>query len=369
MRILVSGGGTGGHVYPILSVLDALRERTKGEGDILYVGHQAGVEASLVPRAGIPFAPIAGGQVRGQAPWTLARNLVRIGKGYGQARALVRQFRPDVCFITGGWVTVPVALAAWRHGVPLVIYLPDITPGLAIRALQHLATRVAVTVPDSARHFPHKAVVTGYPVRRQVWDATREQARATLGLPQEEKVLLVFGGSRGARSINRALVAGLEDVLPLAHVVHITGTLDYEWVQDAAERLSGDGRSRYHVHAYLHDEMPLALAAADLVVCRAGASVLGELPARGLPAVLVPYPYAGRHQERNARYLADRGAAVVVEDERLSQDLVPTVRALLEDDARRSAMARAARALAVPDAAARLAAMLLEVAGAKQPEP
>lgn len=333
--------------------------------DVLYVGHERGVEATIVPRAGVPFATIAGGQVRGQAPWRLARNLWHLARGYRQARGLVAQFRPDVCFVTGGWVTVPVALAAWRARVPLVIYLPDITPGLAVRSLQRLARRVAVSVPEAATYFGDKAVVTGYPVRRALWETNREAAREALGLPVDARVLLVFGGSRGARSINRALVAGLPEVLSLAHVIHVTGSLDHGWVREAADALPEALRSRYRVHAYLHEEMPLALAAADLVVCRAGASVLGELPAVGVPAVLVPYPYAGRHQERNARYLAERGAAVIVDDERLSQELVPTVRALLADEARRARMAAASRALATPDAATRLVDILWRVAGSR----
>lgn len=340
-----------------------MAQAVEARAEILYVGHERGVEASLVPRAGIPFATISGGQVRGQAPWRLARNLWHLARGYRQARHLVVEFRPDVCFITGGWVTVPVALAARRAGVPLIIYLPDMTPGLAIRALQRLAARVAVTVPEAAAYFPGKAVVTGYPVRADVWSATREASREALGLPLDGRALLVFGGSRGARSINRAVVAGLGEFLRRAHVVHITGPLDYGWVLEAASTLEPGMRSRYHVHKYLHEEMPLALAAADLVISRAGASVLGEFPARGLPAVLVPYPYAGRHQEQNARYLAERGAAVVVDDARLSTDLVPTVNALLEDEARRARMAQAARALAVPDAASRIAGLLLEACG------
>ncbi len=361
MRILVSGGGTGGHVYPVLSVLDALTQIVEPI-EVVYVGHERGVEASLVSRAGLPFEPIAGGQVRGQTPWRLARNLGHIARGYRQARRLVQSFRPDVCFITGGWVTVPVALAARRGGVPLVIYLPDMTPGLAVRALKHLAARVAVTVPETAAHFPGKAVVTGYPVRRAVQEARREEGRRWLGIAPEENVVLVFGGSRGARSINRALTAGVERILPLAQVVHVTGSLDYPWVKRAAQALPPEAQARYHVYEYLHEEMPLALAAADLVVSRAGASVLGEFPARGLPAILVPYPHAGRHQEANARYLAQHGAAVIVDDERLSTDLVPTVVGLLNDRPRRREMAARARALAVPDAAARIAQVVVQVA-------
>ncbi len=364
IRVLMSGGGTGGHVYPALSVLDALRELVGEENiQILYVGHRRGVEATLVPRRGVPLRTIPGGQVRGQSPWTLTRNLVLEARGYVQARRIVREFQPHVGFITGGWVTVPVAVALRRAGVPFVIYLPDVSPGLAIRTLQRLAQSVTVTVEEAATYFPGKAVVTGYPVRKAVLEARRDQAREQLGLPQEDRVVLVFGGSRGARSINRAVVAHAQALLSLAHVVHMTGSLDYGWVSAAARELPSDLRARYHVYEYLHEEMPLALAAADVVVSRAGASVLGEFPARGLPAVLVPYPHAGRHQERNARYLVDRGAAVLVDDEHLGRDLVPTLRGLLEDEVRRRRMADAARSAFRANGARNIACELLRWGG------
>lgn len=369
-------------MYPALTVLATLRRtlepragnRTAGGTaangaggpsflEALYVGHSGGVEAGLVSRAGVPFQTIAGGQVRGQAPWRLARNLVNLGRGYRQASRIVRSFRPDVCLVTGGWVSVPVALAVRRAGVPLVVYLPDITPGLAVRGLRRVATRVAVTVPEAATHFPGKAVVTGYPVREEVIRAERDASRQQLGLPPAEPVVLVFGGSRGARSINRAVVDGIRDILALAHVVHITGFLDHAWVQEARSALPASLQRRYQAHAYLHEEMPAALAAADLVISRAGASVLGEFPARGLPAVLVPYPHAGRHQEHNARYLTAHGAAVMVADDALKGELVPVVVGLLRDEASRARMARAAASLAQPQAAERLAGVLRALAG------
>lgn len=352
-------------MYPLLSVWEALQEISREEGipvEGMYVGHERGVERELTARAGVPFQGIAAAQVRGQAPWLWPRSAWQIARGYRQARQLIATWRPDVCFVTGGWVTVPVVLAARTARVPVLIYLPDVEPGLAIRVLHRWAAKVAVTVPEAAAYFPGKAVVTGYPVRRAVVAAERDAARARLNLPRDATVLLVFGGSRGARSINKAVVASLEPLLKQAYIVHITGFLDYDWVAAAREALPEPLRDRYLVFAYLHDEMPMALAAADLVVSRAGASVLGEFPARGLPAVLVPYPHAGRHQERNARYLADRGAAVLIPDERLPELLVPTVTALLTDAARRSAMAAAARALHQEGAARRIAAELVVLA-------
>ncbi len=360
----MSGGGTGGHVYPALSVYRAMKEQAQQRGEsleVLYVGHANGVEAELVARTGLPFVPIQSGQIRGQAPWKVAMNGLRVGQGILQARGIMKAFAPDVVFITGGWVTAPVALAARWARVPVLIYLPDVTPGLAIRRLQRLAARVAVTVPEAADYFPGKAVVTGYPVREDVLRAERARARGRWQVPAREPLVLVFGGSRGARSINRALTAGVSELLQEAQVLHITGHLDYDWVQEARRALPQSLQARYHVYRYLHEEMPDALAAADVVVSRAGASVLGEFPARGLPAVLVPYPHAGRHQEHNARYLAERGAAVIVDDEALEGVLIPTLTELLRDQSRRQRMANAARRLFRPDGAKNIADALRQL--------
>jgi UDP-N-acetylglucosamine--N-acetylmuramyl-(pentapeptide) pyrophosphoryl-undecaprenol N-acetylglucosamine transferase len=213
-------------------------------------------------------------------------------------------------------------------------------------------------------------VVTGYPVRAELLTAHKDTARATLNLRPDLSVLLVFGGSRGAHSINQALLAALPQLLPICQVVHISGQLDWPAVGEtgtriAAEAAAKDGRTdlRYHPYPYLHDEMVSALAAADLVVARAGASVLGEFPAVGLPSILVPYPYAGQHQDANAAYLADRGAALVVPDGELVSRLAPAILGLFTEPERLDAMAAATRALARPEAAAAIAQELRQLAG------
>jgi UDP-N-acetylglucosamine--N-acetylmuramyl-(pentapeptide) pyrophosphoryl-undecaprenol N-acetylglucosamine transferase len=321
----------------------------------------------LAERAGIPFSPVETGQIRGQAPWHILRNLARMMRGARQCAALLREYRPDVALITGGYVTVPVAWAAWRAHVPLVIYLPDLTPGLAVRLTAWLATQVAVSFPEVGRYFGRKAVVTGYPVRPELLQIDKNTARLTLGLAPDLPVLLVFGGSRGARSINRALLDVLPDLLPRCQVVHISGQLDWPQVSQAVAALPAPLEERYHAFAYLHEEMVQALAAADLVVARAGASTLGEFPAAGLASILVPYPYAGQHQDANAAYLAEHSAALVLEDGRLSTDLGPTILGLLNDPARLAALGCAAAALARPDAALNIARELERLAGRKGP--
>jgi len=303
------------------------------------------------------------GQIRGRAPWIVARNLARMGQGAAQCAALLREFRPDVVFVTGGYVAAPVAWAAWRQRIPVLIYLPDLTPGLAIRVVSRLAARVAVSFPEVTPYFPGKAVVTGYPVRPELLTIDRASARAALQLREDRPTLLVFGGSRGARSINQAVVAGLPTLLAHCQIVHISGSLDWEWVSRAAAELPETLQRWYHPDSYLHEEMVQALAAADLVVARAGASVLGEFPAVGLPSILVPYPFAGQHQDANAAYLADRGAAVVVADSDLPGRLSSVVVELLGAPERLAEMRQAARALARPDAAISIARELRELAG------
>ena len=326
------------------------------ELETLFVGSAGGVEEGLVKRAGLPFAAIAAGGLHGLAPWAAARNAVKLAQGTWQAWRVVRAFRPDALLLTGGYVGVPVALAAWLGRVPSLVYLPDVEPALSVRAMARLARRVAVTAPVSRRHFPPgKVAVTGYPVRPELQGMDRQAARQALGLDADGLVLLVFGGSRGARSINRALAANLEPLLALCQVVHISGALDAEEAQARRAALPETLRMRYHLYAYLHEEMGYALAAADLAVSRAGASTLGEFPLFGLPAVLVPYPYAWRYQKVNADYLVAQGCACRLDDDKLATDLLPLLRELLSDRERLMEMGRRARALARPDAAERLA--------------
>ena len=352
MRIWIAGGGTGGHVYPGLAVVQAL---AADEFDVLYVGGEGGVEGRLAERAGLRFVGIPAGGVHGLAPWRAAQNFIKLMRGWWAAYRLGRQERPAALFATGGYASVPVALAAWMLRSPILVYLPDIEPGLAVRVIARLAARVAVTVDDSHAYFPaRKVVTTGYPVRAEFHELDRAGARAALGLALDEPALLVMGGSRGARSINQALSGVLEQILELTQVVHVSGELDWPWVAERRDGLVAELKSRYHAFPYLH-EMGAAMAAADLTVCRAGASTLGELPFFGLPALLVPYPHAWRYQRVNAEWLAERGAALQVDDERLSEELLPTVRRLFADRATLAEMAERMAALACPEAAARLA--------------
>lgn len=366
MRFIASGGGTAGHVYPALAVLEVLTALkpagsllpTLGKADLLWIGSRGGIEEDVVQHAGLEFRGLAAGGLRGIGTAAAVRNASRIVGSIGSARSILSRFEPDAVLVTGGYACVSVALAARMQKVPVLLYLPDVVPGLAVRLLSHLADRVAVTMEESRRYLGHKQlVVTGYPVRSAMFAFTQEQARQVLGLNQELPTVLVFGGSRGARSINRALVAGLTQLLPVCQVLHISGQLDADWVADAAKSLPQALGERYHPYAYLH-EMPSALVAADLAVSRAGAAVLGEFPAAGLPAVLVPYPYSGQHQQPNAAAMARHGAAQVLCDADLPLEFVPTVLHLLGNSRELAEMGAAARALARPEAAKAIAEQL-----------
>ncbi len=317
-------------------------------------------------RAEIPLATIEAGPVAGVAPWKAVPNGLRMIWGTWQAERIMAQFEPDVAFMTGGYVNVPVALAARRRRVPALVFLPDVEPGAAIRFVSRFCTRIACTSEASRVYFPaDKTVVTGYPVRQSI-RAARELSRlaalARFDLEPGRPTLFVFGGSRGARSINRALLAGLPELLNSFQVIHVSGHLDWGVVEEHGRRLAPELRPFYRPYAYLHDEMGAAFRAADLVVARAGASMLGECPAFGLPAVLVPYPHAWRYQKVNADFLADRGAAVRLDDERLPAELIPTIRTLLDDKAQLARMAAAAANLDVPDAASQLAEVVVNLA-------
>jgi UDP-N-acetylglucosamine--N-acetylmuramyl-(pentapeptide) pyrophosphoryl-undecaprenol N-acetylglucosamine transferase len=349
-------------VYPALAAAQALQV-VAPDAALTWVGTENGMEAQLVVRAGLPFIGIPAGGLHGVALLNAVRNGWQLTRGTFAALRHLRRERPDAILTTGGYVSGPVAVAAaWRR-VPMVVYLPDIEPAQSVKAVARLAKRVGVTVEDSRAFLPaEKVVVTGYPLGERITRWNRASGREALGLPHGSLVLLVFGGSRGARSINQALLGQLPALTEVADVLHVSGELDWLDVSTARKALPEHIKVRYHLHAYLHEEMGAAMAAADLVICRAGASILGEFPYFGLPSILVPYPHAWRYQKVNAAWLANRGAAVVIEDAALPEQIAPTVRALLHDTPRREAMAAAARALARPDAAQRLAELLVQVA-------
>jgi UDP-N-acetylglucosamine--N-acetylmuramyl-(pentapeptide) pyrophosphoryl-undecaprenol N-acetylglucosamine transferase len=364
-------------VYPALTVVAAIQKRIPdhaddlsfrgaerreisdsaeisrfARNDNLYLGRANSVEERLAQRAQIPFRSIQSGQVRGMAPWVVTRSLWRMFRSIGDVRALIQDFKPDAIFVTGGYVSAPVIWAGAAEKIPSVIYLPDLEPGWAIRATSRWATRVAVSFNQVEKHFPRgKAVTTGYPVRAEFFHTNKIKSRQRFHLDPHARTIAIFGGSSGAHHINEAAVANLVELTKIAQVVLLTGRNDEAWMNEEVTRKSSELRARVRVYGYLEEDLAHALAAADVVIARAGAATLGEFPALSLPAILVPGPYAGLHQERNADFLVERGAALKVADAALRDELIPTVRKLFDAPDQINKMSDAMRALAQPRAA------------------
>jgi undecaprenyldiphospho-muramoylpentapeptide beta-N-acetylglucosaminyltransferase len=359
--LLICAGGTGGGVYPALAVYNALMS-INADVETLWVGGEGGMEYDLVKQANIPYRAIPAAGVHGVDMRKLPRNLTLLARGVLASRHILREFRPNVLFFTGGYVAVPMAFAG--QSIPTLLYVPDIEPGLALRVLARFADRIAVTTPETQNFYNKEVSPIGYPIRQELRNWDRKKARRALKITSQHPVVLIFGGSKGAHSLNKAVRTFLPELLDEAEVIHITGALDWDEVEQFSKELNTKLSARYHCFPYLHD-MGKALAAADLVVSRAGASSLGELPYFGIPAVVVPYPHAWRYQKVNADYLAKNGAAVVLDDDKLNDDLLPTIMELLKNKGKREGMQEAMQRLARPKAAQVIASQLMELAGEK----
>lgn len=327
------------------------------------------MEAELVQRAGLKYESIPAAGVHGVGPRALPGNTFKLLKGLQASWRILKNFHPDVLLFTGGYVAIPMALAARLPGLGFrrprsLVYIPDIEPGLALKTLLRFADHAALTVEETRAFLPADlpATSTGYPLRSDLkrWD--RDRATRVLGLSSELPVLLVMGGSKGARSINQALLRSLPRLLETMEVIHLSGQLDWQEVEQESRKLPAGLAGRYHPYPYLHEEIGAALSAANLVVSRAGASCLGEYPFFGLPAILVPYPYAWRYQHVNAEYLVKHGAAVVLPDEQLGEKLLNLVSNLMQDQRRRQAMSEAMLSLSQPQAAGAIAGILSKLA-------
>lgn len=359
--VAIAAGGTAGHINPALALAEELRDRGH---EVRFYGTPGRLESKLVPQQGYPFEGLDVVGFNRSRPWTLLTSALGIVRN---TRRLVGEFtqedRPAVAVGFGAYVEVPLGRAAAKLGIPLVLHEQNSVPGLANKMLARHAHTLALTYPVARQAFEGRlgaqtrVCQTGNPVRRQILAPTREEARSKLGIPLDATVLLVFGGSLGALHINQVVAAlkdrilGCEDL----YVVHGTGARDYE-EELGLLSLTAEQAKRWRVLKYI-DDMGSALAAADLVLSRAGASSIAEIAARNVPSLLVPYPLAtANHQAVNARYLVDAGGAVLVEDDRLDDPTFPeTLLGLLGDAPRRAQMRAALEGLGSAEAARRLA--------------
>ncbi|MFJ4184164.1 UDP-N-acetylglucosamine--N-acetylmuramyl-(pentapeptide) pyrophosphoryl-undecaprenol N-acetylglucosamine transferase [Kitasatospora sp. NPDC089509] len=376
VRLAVAGGGTGGHTYPALTTITAVREQLAEHGialEVTWYGTKAGLEAKVAAQHGIGFRPLAAGKVRRSLkPAALARtalDLLKVPYGIAQAAASLARHRPHVVLSTGGYVAVPVGLAAALTRRRLVMHEQITTLGLANRLLARVATDVALSHPSSLTGLPararRRATVTGNPIRPVLLTGDAARARERHGLEDALPTVYVTGGAQGAAQINRLLAAVLPELLEHCQILHQTGPDHLTTARTRASALPPALAARYHPVGYVAERLEDVYAAADLVIARSGAGTLAELTALAKPAVLIPLvPTAGHEQQRGAETLADAGAAVaLVADQATEARLLDAVLPLLKDPARRAEMAARSASLGKPDAARRLAALVINRAG------
>jgi UDP-N-acetylglucosamine--N-acetylmuramyl-(pentapeptide) pyrophosphoryl-undecaprenol N-acetylglucosamine transferase len=401
--IVFTGGGTAGHVFPALAVLDELASTWRGR--VVWIGSTSGMERDILSRRGIPYYGIPAGKLRRYLALANFFDPFRTLAGFFASLAILRKERPRLVFSKGGYVTVAPLAAARLLGIPALTHESDLRPGLATRINARWSRNVLVSFPESAGLLEPamrpKALHTGNPVRRDLLSGDPQRGRALFGCPPGRLLLLVLGGSRGSAFLNQAVTAGLAQLTAACFVVHQMGAAHFRQpagptgTEDGSGGIPADPAYRageptrqpgeptrqpgapecrasapaYHQVGFLEEELPHLLAAADLVLCRAGANTLWELAALGKPAVLVPLSGQSSRgdQIENARYFAERGAALMVtEEEAGGGRLVEAVLRLAADATARAEMGRRARELGRPEAAARIAELVLE-AGALEP--
>jgi UDP-N-acetylglucosamine--N-acetylmuramyl-(pentapeptide) pyrophosphoryl-undecaprenol N-acetylglucosamine transferase len=365
MKIILSGGGTGGHIYPALTIADTIRS-LEPDAEIRFVGTRHGLEKDLVPRAGYPIDFIDVQGFKRSLSLDTLRSVYKLGKGLWEAKGVLDRFQPDLVIGTGGYVCGPICFWSAMKKIPVCVQEQNALPGVTNKILSHFVERIFLGYSEADKYFKGKArkIFTGNPIRPAILRRKKKEGLQAFGLDEDKMTVLVTGGSLGAASINKAMLqvekrlSGRVDV----QVLHATGKNNYDHYMEAVQEAGGFA-DNIHIEPYLYD-MPLALAAADLAVFRAGAIGLAELTARGIPSILIPYPYAtANHQEFNARSLEAVGAAEVILDRELTGDaLQEKIEDLLVHKDRLYRMQKAARKAGRPKAAQEIARQALSLA-------
>lgn len=350
MRVIIAGGGTGGHLFPGIALAEALKER--GVRDILFVGTEKGIEAKVVPREGYRIEFIRSSGIVGKSIFKKAKGFFDIFLSIKDSLKMLRRFSPDIVIGVGGYASFGPVFVSKLMGVPTLILEQNSIPGFANRLLSRFADAVCITYHESFNFFPSsKTVLTGNPVRRRILHGSREGAYRLFGLSPQKTTIFIFGGSSGASSINKAMISSLPYLVELKDTIqflHQTGDKDYEAVRDAYRKYEMSGTVAPFIY-----QMAEAYAVSDIVISRAGATTLAEITALGKAAILIPYPYAaGRHQEFNAKKLHEMGAAIMMPDSELSGErLSGEIKRLLNNNDLRAELEKNSRAFGRPDAA------------------
>jgi UDP-N-acetylglucosamine--N-acetylmuramyl-(pentapeptide) pyrophosphoryl-undecaprenol N-acetylglucosamine transferase len=328
--------------------------------DILWVGGEGGMEENLVKRLNLPYKEIPAAGVHGVGLLSLPGNIYKLIRGVIKSAQILKQYQPDVIFYTGGYLAAPMAVAGFTK--PSVLYVPDIEPGFALKFIAKFAQTIAITVENSKQYFNQSKnlVVTGYPLRKELKRYSKVEARKIFNLDDRLPVMLIYGGSKGAHTINQAIKKNLEILLTKTQIIHVTGNYDWDEMQQVYSELPAALSENYQIYPYLHEEMSAAFSCADICVCRGGASTLGELPFFGLPAIVVPYPYAWRYQKINAQYLVDHKAAIMLPDEEMNDRLLYEIIQCLSQPQILDEMSSAMQSLSKPDAAQQIGNLITQ---------
>ncbi|WP_105980925.1 undecaprenyldiphospho-muramoylpentapeptide beta-N-acetylglucosaminyltransferase [Bacillus paralicheniformis] len=361
MRIVVSGGGTGGHIYPALAFIKEVK-RHQEDVEFLYIGTEKGLEKNIVEREGIPFKAIEITGFKRKLSFENVKTVMRFLKGVKECKKELKRFKPDAVIGTGGYVCGPVVYAASKLGIPTIIHEQNSLPGLTNKFLSKYVDKVAICFDEAKPHFPaEKVVFTGNPRASEVVSIKGGRSLTALGLSEGKKTVLIFGGSRGATPINEAVIAMQNEFKKRDYqVLYVTGEVHYDKVTAALKK--EDPAPNMVVQPFLH-QMPEYLKEFEVVVARAGATTIAEITALGIPSVLIPSPYVtANHQEVNARSLGEQNAAVVLKESELNGDrLIQAIDHILQDEKTLQEMKSRAKSLGVPDAAERLYNVLKEL--------
>ena len=375
MNVIFTCGGTGGHINPAIAIANALKERHP-DCNILFIGCTGEMEEKLVPRAGFPIKTVlCAGFARKLNLNGIKWNIKAVGtirRAIKSCKQIVAEFKPDVIVGTGGFASYPTMKAGASLGIPVMVHEANAVPGLTTKTIASKAAKVMVSFKESAQYYRHPERVesVGMPVRREFITTNKAEARAKLGLDQRPLVVTAFG-SLGARAMNHMVAELLkleqEAGYPFQHI-HATGTDGMKWMPEKLKKLGvsvNDGKG-LDLREYIYD-MPTVMAAADVIISRAGASSCNEIAASGTPCILIPSPnVTNNHQEKNARVLEKRGAAIVVcEPDCTAEGMFRTLQELLSDDRRCSDMSVALRNMAVLDSAERICTIIEELAAQK----
>jgi UDP-N-acetylglucosamine--N-acetylmuramyl-(pentapeptide) pyrophosphoryl-undecaprenol N-acetylglucosamine transferase len=366
MKIVISGGGTGGHIYPALALIREIQKKTT-DAEFLYIGTKNGLESTLVPRENIPFNSIHITGFKRKLSFDNVKTVYRFFKGVRDSKRILKEFKADVVIGTGGYVCGPVVYAASKLKIPTIVHEQNSVPGLTNKFLSRYVNKIAVCFEEAEDYFPkNKVVFTGNPRATEVLGKDGIRGRLSVGLSTTVPTVLIFGGSRGARPINEAVVKSLSDFSKKPYqVLYVTGDVHFEAVEKEAELVGSP--PNVIIKSFIHN-MPEVLAGIDLVVSRAGATTLAELTSLGIPSILVPSPYVtNNHQEKNARSLSDHGAAeLLLEKDLNSKSLVKHIDMILLDKDKLAGMKTKAKKMGVPDSAQRLFEVIKQMIKEKQ---